>query len=305
MRVVVSGATGTIGRAVVGSLCARGDAVVALTRDERRARESLPGEVVAMRWAEPTDQPPPRAALAGADAMLHLLGEPIDQRWTADAKRRIRGSRVLSTNQLVTALLDLDDEERPAALVAQSATGFYGDGNLPLDEQAPAGDGFLADLVIDWEREAQTAAARMRVVCTRTGVVLSPRGGALARMLPFFRLGVGGPVAGGGQYVPWVHLDDVVGALLRCLDDERAAGPINVTAPTPVTNAELSRALGRVLKRPAVLPVPALALRLLYGEMSQVVTESKRVVPGRLQALGYRFRHADLQPALDDALTRA
>ena len=305
MRVVVSGATGTIGRAVVGALCERGDTVVALTRDERRARESLPGGVVAMRWAEPTDQPPPRAALAGADAVLHLLGEPIDQRWTTDAKRRIRGSRVLSTNRLVTALLELDDEERPAALVAQSATGFYGDGDGAA-RRAGAGRRRLP------RRSGRRLGARgadgrrraMRVVCTRTGVVLSPRGGALARMLPFFRLGVGGPVAGGGQYVPWVHLDDVVGALLRCLDDDRAAGPINVTAPAPVTNAELSRALGRVLERPAVLPVPALALRLLYGEMSQVVTESKRVVPGRLQALGYRFRHADLEPALRDALAR-
>ena len=303
MRIVVSGATGTIGRAVVGALCARGDTVVALSRDERWANELAPGAVVAMQWAEPTHEPPPRAALVGADAVVHLLGEPIDQRWTVDAKRRIRGSRVLSTNRLVTALLDLDEAERPGTLVAQSATGFYGDGDgRPLDEQAPAGDGFLADLVIDWELEAQTAAGSLRVVCTRTGVVLSPRGGALARMLPFFRLGVGGPVAGGRQYVPWVHLDDVVGAVLRCLDDERAAGTDQRDRAGPVTNEQLSRALGRVLERPAVLPVPALALRLLYGEMSQVVTGGTRAVPGRLQALGYGFRHPDLQPALDDAL---
>jgi uncharacterized protein len=303
MRVVVSGATGTIGRAVVGALCERGDTVVALSRDERRARERLPSDVVAMRWAEPTREPPPRAALAGADAVVHLVGEPIDQRWTVDAKRRIRGSRVLSTHRLVAALVGLDDAERPRTLLAQSATGFYGDSDgRPLDEQAPAGDGFLADLVADWELQAQKAAGSLRVARLRTGVVLSPRGGALARMLPFFRLGVGGPVAGGRQYVPWVHLDDVVGAVLWCLDDDRAAGAVNVTAPEPVTNEQLSRALGRVLGRPAVLPVPALAVRLLYGEMAEVVTGGTRAVPGRLEALEYEFRHRELEPALRDVL---
>jgi uncharacterized protein len=303
MRVVVSGATGTIGRAVVGALCERGDTVVALSRDERRARERLPSDVVAMRWAEPTREPPPRAALAGADAVVHLVGEPIDQRWTVDAKRRIRGSRVLSTHRLVAALVGLDDAERPRTLLAQSATGFYGDSDgRPLDEQAPAGDGFLADLVADWELQAQKAGGSLRVVRMRTGVVLSPRGGALARMLPFFRLGVGGPVAGGRQYVPWVHLDDVVGAVLWCLDDDRAAGAVNVTAPEPVTNEQLSRALGRVLGRPAVLPVPGLAVRLLYGEMAQVVTGGTRAVPGRLEALGYEFRHRELEPALREVL---
>jgi hypothetical protein len=144
----------------------------------------------------------------------------------------------------------------------------------------------------------------MRVVCTRTGVVLSASGGALARMLPFFRLGVGGPVAGGRQYVPWVHLDDVAGAVLHCLDSSGAAGPVYVTAPDPATNTELARALGRVLGRPAVLPVPALALRLLYGEMAEVVTTGQRVLPERLERLGYRFRHPELEPALRDVLAR-
>jgi uncharacterized protein (TIGR01777 family) len=210
---------------------------------------------------------------------------------------------VLSTNRLVAGLLALPDDERPRVLVSQSATGFYGDGDgRPLDERAPAGDGFLAEVVAAWELEAQTAAALMRVVLTRTGVVLSPDGGALARMLPFFRLGVGGPVAGGRQYFPWVHLDDAAGALLWCLDDDRAAGAVNVTAPEPVTNEQLSRALGRVLGRPAMLPVPGLAVRLLYGEMAEVVTDGTRAVPGRLEALGYEFRHRKLEPALRDVL---
>jgi uncharacterized protein len=154
-----------------------------------------------------------------------------------------------------------------------------------------------------WEAEAQAAEPLLRVARTRTGVVLSPSGGALARMLPFFRLGIGGPVAGGRQYVPWVHLDDVTSALVFCVDEAEAAGPINVTAPNPVTNAEFSRALGSVLHRPAVLPVPALALRVLYGQMAEIVTSGQRVLPRRLMQLGFRFGYPELEPALRDVLT--
>jgi uncharacterized protein (TIGR01777 family) len=259
-----------------------------------------------LRWAEPTVAPPPADALAGADAVVHLLGEPIDQRWTAAAKRAIRDSRVLSTRMLVEALCALPGGDRPRALVSQSATGIYGMRDAqPLDEAAPPGEGFLARVVAEWEREARAAASLVRVVCARTGVVLSPRGGALARMLPFFHLGVGGPVAGGRQYISWVHLDDVVGAVVHCLDEARVDGPVNVTAPSPVTNAEFATALGRVLGRPALLPVPASALRLLYGEMAQVVTGGQRVLPRRLKALRYAFRRPELEPALRDALARA
>lgn len=305
MRVVVTGATGTIGCPVVSALRDRGDSVVALSRDERRGRERLPADVTVGQWAEPTRQPPPADALRGADAVVHLLGERIDQRWTAPAKLRIRDSRVLSTRLLVAALGELPAEERPRTLVSQSATGVYGTQDArPLDEQAPSGDDFLAQTVVEWEGEARAADSLLRVVCTRTGVVLSPAAGALARMLPFFRLGIGGPVAGGRQFVSWVHLDDVVRAMLRCLDDDRFHGAVNVTAPAPVTNAELSRALGRVLRRPAVLPVPAFALRLLYGEMAHVVLGGQRVLPRRLLALGHTFREPELEPALRDALGR-
>jgi uncharacterized protein (TIGR01777 family) len=158
--------------------------------------------------------------------------------------------------------------------------------------------------VTAWEREASAAEPVARVVRTRTGVVLAPSGGALAKMLPPFKLAVGGPVAGGRQYVPWVHLDDVVGAVLRCLDDPALTGPVNVTAPNPVTNAELARALGRVLRRPAVLPVPALALRALYGEMAVIVTTGQRALPARLTEAGYEFRFPELEPALRDVLGR-
>ncbi len=305
MRVAVSGATGLIGRALVRTLLDRGDEVVALSRDAGRAREVLGARVEPHAWPRPTEDPPPEAALDGAGGVVHLLGEPVAQRWTSESKERIRGSRVASTRALVQGLLALAPERRPGALVSQSATGFYGPrDDSPLDEAVPAGEDFLAGVVVEWEREALAAAPEIRVAVTRTGVVLSPDGGALAKMLPFFRLGIGGPVAGGRQYVPWIHLDDVVGAMLFCLDNGAATGPVNLTAPNPVTNAELSRTLGRVLRRPAVLPVPALALKTLYGEMSEIVITGQRAVPVRLQELGYTFRNPDLEPALRGVLGR-
>ena len=184
-------------------------------------------------------------------------------------------------------------------LVSQSATGFYGPrGDERLSETEPAGSDFLATVVRDWEAEAQKATELgLRVVLTRTGVVLSQEGGALEKMLPFFKLGVGGPVAGGKQYVPWIHLDDVVGALVACLDGE-LTGPVNVTAPEPVTNRELSRTLGKALKRPAFAPVPGFAVKTLYGEMATIVTTGQRVVPQRLEESGYRFRRPDFEAAL-------
>ncbi|HSC02230.1 MAG TPA: TIGR01777 family oxidoreductase [Solirubrobacteraceae bacterium] len=306
MRVAVTGATGLIGRTLVKALTDRGDQVVALSRDAGRARRTLGDGVEAHAWPNPTGAPPPEAALSGADAVVHLLGEPVAQRWTDQAKESIRRSRAEGTRSLVQGLLALAPDRRPAALVSQSASGFYGPhGDEQLTEDAPAGDDFLAGVVVDWESEAMRAATELRVALTRTGVVLSPEGGALAKMLPFFRLGIGGPVAGGRQYVPWIHLDDVVGALLFCLDNAQATGPVNLAAPTPVTNAELSRTLGHVLNRPAVLPVPAFALKLLYGEMAQIVVTGQRVVPSRLQQLGYEFRHPDLEAALRDVLGRS
>ena len=218
---------------------------MALSRDERRASETLGGEVEVHAWADPTAGPPPAAALAGADAVVNLMGEEIAQRWTEEAKRRIRDSRVLGTRSLVEGMLALERRQRPPTLVSQSAVGYYGPaGDEQLDEQAPAGSDFLAKIVVEWEREALSASPASRVAVTRTGVVLASAGGALAKMLPFFRLGLGGPVAGGRQYVPWIHLDDVVGGLLYCVDNGEADGPVNLTAPTPATNAELSRALG-------------------------------------------------------------
>jgi uncharacterized protein len=304
MRVAVTGATGTIGGAAIKELLSRGDQVVAMVRDIGRARAKLEGTEL-HSWPDPKQAPPPPAALEGADAILHLLGEPIAQRWTSDAKREIRDSRVLSTKSLTAGLRALAPDRRPRILVSQSAVGYYGPhGDEPLDESAPAGSDFLAGVVSDWEHQAAAAGDGIRVALTRTGVVLSPQGGALAKMLPPFRLGVGGPVAGGKQYVPWIHLDDVVGAILHCIDDDRADGPVNVCAPGPVTNAELSHTLGRVLHRPALLPVPAFSLQALYGEMATIVLTGQRVTPGRLQQLGYGFHYPELEPALRNVLGR-
>lgn len=303
MRVLITGATGTIGLALADALAQRGDEVVALSRDPDRGRRVLGDGVTVHAWTDPLHQAPPAAALEGTDAVVNLLGEPVAQRWTGESKRRIRESRVLATRSLVGALTALAPGTGPTVLVSQSATGYYGArGEAPLDEQASAGAGFLAEVVVAWENEAAVAADRMRVACTRTGVVLSPSGGALAKMLPFFKLGIGGPVAGGRQYVPWIHLDDVIGALIHCVDSDGATGAVNVTAPNPVTNAELSTALGHALGRPALLPVPGMAVKLLYGDMAEMVTTGQRAVPVKLRDLGFTFRHPEVEPALKDVL---
>jgi uncharacterized protein len=300
MRVTLTGATGQIGSRLVARLTDRGDEVTVLSRNPERARAALPG-VQALPW-DPMSGPAPVDALAGRDGVVHLAGENVAQRWSADAKRRINDSREIGTRNLVAGLRAA--EPRPAVLVSASAVGYYGPhGDEPLDEDAPAGDDFLARVVVNWEREADAAAELgLRVVKVRTGVVLDRSGGALSKMLLPFQLGVGGPVAGGRQYLPWIHVDDVVGIFLQALDDATWQGPVNATAPEPVTNKSFSRALGRALHRPAVAPVPALAIRALYGEMSEVVTKGQRALPSRALQGGYRFRHPDLDEALSAAL---
>jgi hypothetical protein len=304
MRVLITGATGTIGLALADALAERGDQVIALSRDPERGQRVLGEGAEVHPWPDPESAPPPADAVAGADAVVNLLGEPVAQRWSDDAKRRIRDSRVRSTRMLVAAMGALAPDGRPRSLVSQSATGYYGPrDDATIDEQASPGDDFLAGVTAAWEEEATALSASVRVVRTRTGVVLSPSGGALAKMLPFFKLGIGGPVAGGRQYVPWIHLGDVVGGLLHCLDHEEASGPVNLTAPNPVTNAQLSRALGHTLSRPAVLPVPGMAIKLLYGEMAEIVTTGQRAIPAKLRELGYTFRHPEIEPALKDVLS--
>jgi uncharacterized protein (TIGR01777 family) len=290
MRVAVTGATGLIGGKLAGALRARGDEVTELSRSAN--------------WPDPKAERPPLDALRGHDAVVHLLGEQIAQRWSGEVKREIRDSRVLSTRNLVAALGELPDGERPRTLISQSGAGYYGHrGDERLDESAPPGDDFLARVCVTWEEEAAKAGELgVRVVRVRTGVVLDRHGGALQKMLLPFRLGVGGPVAGGRQPMPWIHVEDVIGIYLAAIDDERWSGPVNATAPQPVSNREFSKELGRALHRPAIVPVPGFAIRALYGGMAKLVVEGQHALPRRATELGYRHRHPDLDEALSSAL---
>jgi uncharacterized protein (TIGR01777 family) len=301
--VTIAGATGLIGRRLVGELKDGGWEVTVLSRDPARARSVLGEDVEAHSW-EMLSAPAPAAALEGRDAVVNLAGEPVSQRWSETAKQAIRASRVTGTENLIAGLRAL--ERRPRALLAASAVGYYGArGSEPLDEEAPPGRDFLAEVCVEWERAAEQASALgMRVALIRTGVVLDGEGGALEKMLPPFRLGVGGPIAGGRQFLPWIHVEDVVGIYRAALEDERWSGAVNATAPAPVTNRDFSHALGRALHRPAALPVPGFALQALYGEMAQIITGGARVVPAKPLMLAYAFRHAELDEALRSALGR-
>jgi uncharacterized protein (TIGR01777 family) len=293
MKVVITGATGLIGRALVSALRARGDEVIAFSRSE-----SSRLEVPTVVWDPSGGEPAPAEPLSGADAVVNLHGEPVAQRWTDAAKERIRSSRVDGTKRLVDGLLASD--ARPRVLVSSSAAGYYGDrGSEELPESATPGSDFLAGLCVDWEAAAMAAAASgVRVALIRTGVVLAPRGGALAKMLPPFKAGVGGPIGNGRQYMPWVALDDVVGIYLATLDNSQFSGPVNAAAPHTATNREFTKALGRALHRPTVIPVPPFALKIIFGEMGSVITGSARLVPARASELGYSFRYPELDEAL-------
>jgi hypothetical protein len=301
VKVLVTGASGFIGSALCDSLLARGDTVVGLTRDPTRARRTNPG--VGWHPWEPTLERPPAAAFEGVDGVVNLLGEKIDQRWTDEAKQRIMESRRTGTHNLVGTIAGL--ERKPAVLVNQSAIGFYGDrGEAIVDESAEPGEGFDAEVVREWEKAAhEVEGSGVRLVIVRTGHVLDPRGGFLAQLLTPFKLGVGGPLAGGAQYVSWVHVDDEVDILLWALDNESVSGIVNSTAPHPATNRVFSKALGRALGRPAVVPVPGITLDLMYGrEFGKVLRGGQRVMPRRALDLGYEFKHPDLDEALEDLL---
>lgn len=301
MRVVITGGTGLIGSALARRLAQAGHEVIVTGR---RAPRTMP-ELVSFRpWN--TQEPLPPAMFEGASAVVHLVGETIAQRWTENAKARIRASRIESTRKLVEALAA--SRERPTTLVCASATGIYGDrGDEWLSESSAPGKDFLADLARQWE-EAAMGGLRwgLRVVLLRIGVVLDPRGGALARMLPAFRLGLGAKLGSGRQWMSWIHIADLAELAVRAIEDKHLAGPVNAVAPAPVTNAEFTRALGRVLRRPVVLRVPAWLLRRMFGEMAEVLLASQRVRPEAALRAGFVFRHPDLVQALEDLLgTRA
>ena len=299
MKVTVSGATGRVGRHIVAALKARGDDVVALSRDADRASEQL--GVPAFAW-NLKDEGVPRPALEGRDAVIHLAGEDVGQRWSKDVKAEILDSREKGTRNLVHSIFDT--KPRPKTLICASAAGYYGPrGDEPVDEAEPPGSDWLAEVCARWERQAETAMLGTRLVIVRTGIVLDADGGALAKMLPPFKAGLGGPIGSGKQYMPWIHLDDLVGMYLAALDHPSFHGPINASAPEPVTNKQFAKALGRAINRPAVAPVPGFTIKVMYGEMAQIVLEGVRMVPGRAAELGYDFRHTDLDAALRDTLS--
>ena len=303
MRVLVTGASGLIGSAVCDTLLARGDEVAGLSREPARARNTNP--TVAWHAWNPVHERPPEAAFEGVDAVVNLIGESIDQRLTPAAKQRIRDSRVRATKNLVDGMLAAP--ATPGVLVSQCAVGYYGDrGEAMVDESTPPAEDWTGQLCLDWENAALTAAdSGIRVAVLRSAPVLDPDGGLLKQLLLPFKLGVGGPLAGGRQYMPWIHRDDDVGLILWALERAEVEGPLNAAAPGAVTNREFSKVLGKVLGRPAVMPVPRLALVALRGEeLADQVLGSIRVVPRRALDLGYTFRFAELERALRDLLRR-
>ncbi len=293
MRVLVSGSRGLIGSELVPALESNGHTVVRLVRGGAPAGaiEWLPSGHIAT------------AALEGVEAVVHLAGETIQGRWTPEKKKAIRESRVEGTRNLVSALSTM--ARPPQVFVSASAIGYYGDrGTEPLTEEAPGGIDFLAQVARDWEAAAETATqAGMRAVELRLGVVLSAKGGALGKMLLPFRMGAGGRVGSGRQVWSWIAMDDVIGAILHVLATRALRGPVNVVAPNPVSNAEFTGTLASVLHRPALFPIPEIAVKTLFGEMgTTLLLSSQRVVPAKLEATGYRFKCPDLKPALEHLL---
>ena len=299
MHVLVTGATGFLGRHLVRALAARGDDVTILSRGGQASLSRVPGAGAAHAWS-PGAGAPPAAALAGVDAVVHLAGESVVGRWTAAKRARIRDSRVHGTRELVEAMLGAATP--PRVLVSASAIGYYGErGDAELPESAAAGSDFLATTCTAWEAEAQRAeTGGVRVVRPRWGIVLARDGGALASMLRPARLGLSGPIGSGRQWWSWIHVDDVVGIVLHAVDGD-AAGALNGAAPGAVRQRAFAKALGGVLNRPSFAPLPAFAARAILGGFASELLSSKHVVPTATLASGYAFR----QPTLEDALRAA
>ena len=297
MKITLTGGSGFIGRRLIKMLAGNGHTVHILSR---HAGTNLPPGVKLSVWNALKSEPPAEP-LESADAVIHLAGEPVAQRWTAEARQKIRDSRVQGTSHLIHALSTIS--QRPEVLVSASAIGIYGSrGDEILSEDSPTGDGFLADVCREWEKEADLAESLgIRVVKLRIGIVLDKNGGALAKMLPAFRNFAGGRMGSGKQWMSWIHLQDLAGLFLHAVQNP-VRGVLNGTAPNPVTNAEFTRTLAAALHKPALLPVPAFALRALFGEMSEVLTGSQRVLPKAAQSSGFTFRYPELGPALADLL---
>ena len=300
MRLLITGATGLIGKVICRLLADDGHQIVVLSRRPEKARV-LP-VVGSFHW-EPAASLPPNEAWEGVEGVIHLAGEPvIGLRWTDELKRRIRDSRVIGTRNLVNGIRGVSS--RPKVLISASAVGYYGNrGKESLNELSPAGKGFLSDICQEWEREAAKAQElSLRVSCIRVGIVLSRDGGALERMLPPFKLGIGGRLGSGEQWFPWIHINDIAGIFRHALLTPSLNGPINGVAPGIVTNEELTKELAAVLHRPSFFPVPELALQILMGEMAEVIMMSQRVAPKVVLESGYQFNYPELRPALQNLL---
>lgn len=297
MKITMSGASGLIGRRLLKALSSEGHTLQVLSR---HAGTNMPGNIKVWPW-DPVKAEPPADAISDSDAIVHLAGEPVAQRWNADVKRKIRDSRVTGTRNLVQAMGRL--AKPPAALICASAIGYYGSrGNEQLTEESSAGSGFLAEVTRDWEAEAVRAEALgTRVVRVRIGIVLDSRGGALKKMLPPFRAGVGGKVGNGSQWMSWIHLDDLVGIFQVALES-RIRGPMNGVAPYPVINSDFTKSLAAAVHRPAIFPVPGFVLKVIFGEMAEMLLGSQRVAAKAAEAAGYRFQYPQLPAALADLL---
>lgn len=293
MKILISGASGLVGSALVRSLQRNGHDIQRLIRAGRQG----------VKWDPETYEIEEPSRLADRDAVVHLAGEPIVGRWSDEKKRRIRDSRVNSTRALSDTLAGL--QNRPSVLIVASAVGYYGNrGDETLTEDSAPGDGFLADVCKEWEAAAAPARdAGIRVVHVRFGMLLSPDGGALKAMLTPFKLGLGGRVGSGSQFVSWASVADAVGVIQHAIETDSLQGAVNVVSPTPATNMQLTKALGAALSRPTGIPVPAFAARTLFGEMADaLLLASQRVLPGKLTANGYTFRHTDLEQTLRELL---
>lgn len=297
MRVLISGATGFVGRALCRHLLGKGDEVWAFSRRPAQAKASLEGVSRVFAWDAATVEPPAEA-FEGVDAMIHLAGESVVGRWTQAKREAIRSSRVDSTQLLVAALAKL--EKPPQTLISASAIGYYGEkGDAEVTEESGPDNDFLAQTAVAWEAAALRAElSGIRVVCLRTGIVLGQGGGALDAMLRPFKLGVGGPLGSGEQWWSWVALADVIGLIDFALRTPEVEGPLNVTAPEPVRQKDFAKALGKALNRPAFMPAPAFALKLALGGFSAELLSSKKVLPRKAELLGYRFRFNDLEDCL-------
>jgi uncharacterized protein (TIGR01777 family) len=306
--VVLTGATGLIGKALVQALIGRGDKVVLLVRNPEKAKAELPNLAGYYAWDAMSESGEWSAAVASADAVVHLAGTPVAARWNDDYKKQIYDSRIISTRNLVRAIAQ--SHTKPKVFITASGIGYYGnqgyDESVPvLDESAPAATDFLAKVCIDWEKEAfEAEKSGVRAVAVRTGVVLSTKGGALEKMLTPFKLFAGGPIGSGKQWVSWIHIDDEVGLYLFAIDNEKVTGALNAVAPMPVQMQGFAEMLGKILFRPALFPVPKAALELLFGEAAGVIAEGQRVVPKRALELGFSFTYPTLEGALRDVLAK-